>query len=111
MDGDDAPSALDAELLEEGGGYNPFGGSEAVRVEEGATDDGDEDYGEAAAEDLGGYKGSRVRRWVCSMQRGLDGRGVLQYPIVVPPAIAPKLATTWVTVTALWEKSNWFSNI
>lgn len=30
-----------------------------------------------------------------------------QYPIVVPPVRAPRLATTWVTVTALAEKLYW----
>ena len=30
-----------------------------------------------------------------------------QYPITVPPVIAPRLATTCVTVTALAEKLYW----
>lgn len=54
MDGDDAPGALDAELFEESCGDDLFGGGEAVGVKEGTADEGDDDYGEAAAEDLGG---------------------------------------------------------
>ena len=34
-----------------------------------------------------------------------------QYPIVVPPDRAPRLATTCVTVTALGEKRNSFVNM
>lgn len=55
MNGYDAPSPLDAELLEECGGHYPFVGDEAVRVEEEATDNGYEDDGEAAPKYLGGW--------------------------------------------------------
>ena len=54
VDGDDAPGALHAELLEEGGGHDLVAAGEGVRVEEGAADDGDEDDAETTAEDLGG---------------------------------------------------------
>lgn len=54
MNGDDTPGSLDHELLEEGGGHDAFVLDEGVRVEEGAADDADDYYGEAAAEDLGG---------------------------------------------------------
>lgn len=53
MDGDDAPGALDTELLEEGYCCDLFGTDECVGVEEAAADDANEDYGEAAPEDLG----------------------------------------------------------
>lgn len=53
MNGDHAPGALDAKLLEEGGGDNGFTAGVGVGVEQGASDDRDEDYGEAATEDLG----------------------------------------------------------
>ena len=52
MDWDDAPGALHAELLEEGGGDYGVGGGISIRVEESAADYGHDDYGEAAAEDL-----------------------------------------------------------
>ena len=54
MDGNDAPSSLDAELLEEGGGDDVLAADEGVWVEEGAADDGDEDDAEAATKDLAG---------------------------------------------------------
>lgn len=54
MDGDYAPCALHAELLEEGGRDDGFATGVGVRVQQGTADDRDEDYGEAAAEDLGG---------------------------------------------------------
>lgn len=54
VDGDDAPCALHAELLEEGGRYDLLVADEGVRVEQRAADDGDEDDAEAAAEDLRG---------------------------------------------------------
>ena len=57
MDGDDAPGALDAELLEEGGCHDTLVADECVGVEDGAADYGDEDYGEAAAENLGAWMG------------------------------------------------------
>jgi len=53
MDGDYAPCTLDAELLEEGSGDNGFAAGVGVRVEQGAPDNGDENNGEAATEDLG----------------------------------------------------------
>ena len=31
--------------------------------------------------------------------------------MTVPPVMAPRLATTWVTVTALGENWNWFCNM
>jgi hypothetical protein len=34
-----------------------------------------------------------------------------RYPMIVPPVIAPKFATTWVTVTALAEKPYWLVSI
>ena len=37
--------------------------------------------------------------------------GDLQYPMMVPPAMAPRLATTCVTVTALGEKLYWFCSM
>lgn len=52
VDGDDAPGALHAELLEEGGGDDALVGYEAVRVEEGAADHADGDDAEPAAEGL-----------------------------------------------------------
>lgn len=54
VNGDHAPGALYHELLEEGGGHDGFVFDEGVGVEEGAADDADDDYGEAAAEDLTG---------------------------------------------------------
>ena len=54
VDGDDAPGALHAELLEEGRGHNSGGRCEGVGVEERAADDTDDDDGEATPEDLGG---------------------------------------------------------
>lgn len=53
VDGDDAPGALDAELLEKGGGHDGVGADKGVRVEEGATDDAAADDAEAAADGLG----------------------------------------------------------
>ena len=53
MDGNDAPGALDAELLEESCCDDGVGGCEGVGVEKGAADYGDEDDAEASAEDLG----------------------------------------------------------
>jgi hypothetical protein len=52
MDGDYAPGTLDAELFEEGGGDDGFAAGEGVRIEQDATDEGDDDDGEAAPEDL-----------------------------------------------------------
>lgn len=52
MDGDDAPGTLDAELFEKGGGHDFLVADEGVRVEKEAADDGDDDDGETAAEDL-----------------------------------------------------------
>lgn len=54
MNGYDAPSPLDAELLEEGRSHYPFVGYEAIRVEEEATDDRHDDDREAAAKYLRG---------------------------------------------------------
>lgn len=54
MNGYDAPSPLDAELLEEGRGHYPFIGDEAIRVEEEATDNRHDDDREAAAKYLRG---------------------------------------------------------
>ena len=52
VDGDDPPGALDAELFEKGRGYD-FGVADVrVGVEDGAADDGDDNDGEAPAEDL-----------------------------------------------------------
>ena len=53
MDGDDAPGALDAELLKEGRRHDGLVGDEGVRVEEGSTQDRCDDDAEATAEDLG----------------------------------------------------------
>ena len=53
MDGDHTPGTLDAELLEEGSGNNGFAAGVGVRVEQGASDNRDENNGEAATEDLG----------------------------------------------------------
>lgn len=53
MDWNHAPGALDGKLLEEGGGYDGFATGEGVGVYKGAADNGDENNGEAAAEDLG----------------------------------------------------------
>lgn len=52
MDGDDAPCALHAELLEEGSRHDGFVVHEGIGVQQGTTDDGDDDDGEAAAKDL-----------------------------------------------------------
>lgn len=52
MDGNDAPCTLDAELLKECGCDDRAGGSVGVRVEESASDDGDEDDGETTAKYL-----------------------------------------------------------
>lgn len=52
MNGYDAPSPLDAELLEEGRGHYPFVGDKAIRIEEEATDNRNDDDREAAAKYL-----------------------------------------------------------
>lgn len=52
VDGDDAPGTLDAELLEEGGGDDGCAAGEGVGIEQDAADEGDDDDGEAAPEDL-----------------------------------------------------------
>ena len=52
VDGDDAPGALDAELFKEGYCDHLVGRSERVGVEQGASDDADEDDRESATEDL-----------------------------------------------------------
>ena len=52
VDGDYTPSALNTELFEEGSCDDGVGRGEGVWVEEGATDDGYEDDGESATEDL-----------------------------------------------------------
>ena len=53
MDGDDAPRALDAKLLEESSGHDALVGHERVRVQQSTADDADEDDAEATAEDGG----------------------------------------------------------
>lgn len=53
MDGDNAPGALHAELLEEGGGDDAFVGHEGVRVEQRAAENAHADDAEAPAEDGG----------------------------------------------------------
>lgn len=60
MDGDDTPSALHAELLEEGGRDDALATDEGVWVQKGATKNGDDDDGEAAAEDLRGVADERA---------------------------------------------------
>jgi len=52
VDGDDAPGTLDAELLEEGGGDDGCAAGEGVGIEQDGADEGDDDDGEAAPEDL-----------------------------------------------------------
>jgi hypothetical protein len=52
VDRDNAPRALDTELLEEGCGHKCVGGGKRIGVQQGAANDGDEDDAEAAAEDL-----------------------------------------------------------
>lgn len=52
MDGDDTPGTLNAELLEEGGSHESGGGCEGVWVQQGSTNDADENDGKPAAEDL-----------------------------------------------------------
>lgn len=52
MDGDDTPSALHAELLEEGRRHDGFGMHKGIGVQQGTADDGDGDDGEPAAKDL-----------------------------------------------------------
>lgn len=52
MNGNHAPSALDAELLEEGGSGNAVVADKSVGVEEGAADDAAGHDGEAAAKEL-----------------------------------------------------------
>ena len=54
MNGNDAPCALDAELLEKGNGHDLLAADEGVRVDEGAADDGDDDDAEPTAKYLGG---------------------------------------------------------
>jgi hypothetical protein len=53
MNWDYTPCTLDAELFEECGCDDGFAGCECVGIEECTTDDGDENNGEATAEDLG----------------------------------------------------------
>ena len=53
MNGNDAPCALDAELFEEGSGHDLLAADEGIRIDEGATKDGDDDDAEPTAEDLG----------------------------------------------------------
>lgn len=52
VDGDDAPGALDAELLEKGGGHDGLVADEAVGVQQGAANDAAEHDAEAAADRL-----------------------------------------------------------
>ena len=52
MDGDYAPGALDAELFEESCCYYCVGGCICIWIEQGATNDTDEDDGESTTEDL-----------------------------------------------------------
>ena len=53
MDWDNAPSTLHTELFEESGSDDAGVGNKAVRVEQGTSNDGNKDDGEAAAEDGG----------------------------------------------------------
>jgi hypothetical protein len=53
VNGNNAPRALDAELLEECGGNDAFVGDECVWVEQCAAEDAHADYGDAATEDGG----------------------------------------------------------
>ena len=52
VDGNDTPGALHAELLEEGCRDDALATDEGVRVQKGAAENGDDDDGEAATEDL-----------------------------------------------------------
>lgn len=51
MDGNDTPSALNTELLEEGSCDDGLGGGEGVGVKQGTTDDASHDDGETTTED------------------------------------------------------------
>lgn len=78
VDGDNAPGALHAELLKEGGGHDALVLDEGVRVEESAADDADYDDGEAAAEDLAGPAAEGAARQGAQVGDDLgDGDGVL----------------------------------
>ena len=54
VNGDDAPGALDEELLEEGGGDDGARGDEGIGEEEGSAADAAGEDAETTAEDLGG---------------------------------------------------------
>ena len=53
MDWYDAPCTLYAELFEEGCSDDLMAAGEGIWIEQGTTNDGDEDDGEATAENLG----------------------------------------------------------
>ena len=62
MDWDYAPSALDAELFEEGGCDDGMAGGVGVWVEECSTDNGDENDGETTTKDLRAVADHRTSR-------------------------------------------------
>jgi len=77
VDRDHAPGALDAELLEEGGGDDGVAGGVSVWIQKRAADDRDEDYGEAAAEDLRAVPDYGAARHGAEVRYYLrDGHGV-----------------------------------
>lgn len=85
MDGDDAPGALHAELLEEGGRDDGLATGEGVWVQKRATEDGDDDDGEPTAKDL-----RRVAD-ECTASNGTqigdylsDGDGIRREVVLVP---------------------------
>ena len=78
VDWDDAPSALHAELLEEGGGDHFMGARECVGVEQGAANDGYEDDHKAATDNLTAvahYRAARHGPKIGADLRDCDGVG------------------------------------